>query len=75
MHEVWVHAQLEARRRWVEVDTPAGPIPALLPPGLPDGCVARMDPVPALGAHTDAILHELGYDAPSIARWRGQEMI
>ena len=28
----------------------------------------RMDPVPALGEHTDAILAELGYDAHEIAR-------
>ena len=27
MHEVWAHAQLAARKRWVEVDTPAGPVP------------------------------------------------
>jgi itaconate CoA-transferase len=75
MREVWAHAQLEARRRWVEVDTPAGAVPALLPPGLPGGCTPRMDAVPALGAHTEAILRELGYDASSIARWRTQGMI
>ena len=27
-----------------------------------------MDPVPALGEHTDALLAELGYDAAEIAR-------
>jgi crotonobetainyl-CoA:carnitine CoA-transferase CaiB-like acyl-CoA transferase len=27
-----------------------------------------MDPVPALGAHTDALLAELGYDAAQVAR-------
>ena len=30
MAEVWAHPQLKARARWREVDTPAGPIPALL---------------------------------------------
>ena len=30
--EVWEHAQLKARNRWREIDTPAGRIPALLPP-------------------------------------------
>ena len=39
-----------------------GPVPALLPPGSWD-VDPRMDPVPALGEHTDAILVELGYDA------------
>jgi crotonobetainyl-CoA:carnitine CoA-transferase CaiB-like acyl-CoA transferase len=57
MADVWAHPQLAARSRWREVGTPAGPIPALLPPGMKD---ARMDPVPAVGEHTDAILAELG---------------
>ncbi len=70
MHDVWNHEQLAARERWTEVGTPAGPVPALLPPGLPNTFVARMDPVPALGEHTDSILVELGYDAAHIARLR-----
>ncbi|MFM2120172.1 MAG: hypothetical protein RL722_1640, partial [Pseudomonadota bacterium] len=57
MADVWAHAQLKARDRWTEVATPAGPVPALLPPGRKDG---RMDPIPALGQHTRAILAELG---------------
>ena len=32
MHDVWRHAQLKARKRWCEVSTPVGPVPALLPP-------------------------------------------
>ena len=59
MAEVWDHPQLAARGRWREVGSPAGPLPALLPPGSwTEG--PRMDPVPALGEHTDAILRELG---------------
>lgn len=64
--EVWAHPQLQARRRWTEVATPGGPIPALRPPGLPDGCEPRMNPVPALGEHTEAILRELGHDDAAI---------
>jgi itaconate CoA-transferase len=64
--DVWAHPQLESRDRWREVGTSAGPIPALLPPGMPNGFMPRMDPVPALGEHTDAILRELGYEASQI---------
>jgi crotonobetainyl-CoA:carnitine CoA-transferase CaiB-like acyl-CoA transferase len=66
MKEVWVHPQLEARGRWTEVGTAVGPVPAMLPPGTWD-TGPRMDPVPALGEHTDAILAELGYSAAEIA--------
>lgn len=70
MHAIWAHPQLKARGRWTEVETPSGSIPALLPPGLPEGCEARIDPVPALGQHTDAILQELGISLEAIARLR-----
>ncbi|HRD91083.1 MAG TPA: CaiB/BaiF CoA-transferase family protein [Accumulibacter sp.] len=66
MHEVWQHPQLAARKRWTEVATPAGAIPALLPPASNSGFTPRMDAVPALGQHTDAILGELGCDAAAI---------
>jgi crotonobetainyl-CoA:carnitine CoA-transferase CaiB-like acyl-CoA transferase len=67
MHEVWSHPQLAARRRWADVDTPAGKVPALVPPGLAPDSAPRMDPVPALGQHTEAILRELSYDDAAIA--------
>jgi itaconate CoA-transferase len=60
MQDVWAHPQLKARGRWTEVGSPQGPLPAMLPPGSWD-VGPRMDPVPALGQHTDAILSELGY--------------
>jgi itaconate CoA-transferase len=75
MHEVWEHPQLKARKRWTEVDTPAGKIAALLPPGLPEGLVPRMDPVPALGEHTEAILREIGYTHDAIKRLHDQRVI
>ena len=67
MHDVWEHPQLRARNRWRDVDSPAGAIPALLPPGSWDDEAPRMDGVPALGQHTDAILASLGYSSAAIA--------
>jgi len=75
MHEVWNHAQLAARERWTEVGSPAGPIPALIPPAMPHDVTPRMDPIPALGEHTDAILRELGYDDSAIERLRTEGAI
>jgi itaconate CoA-transferase len=75
MQELWQHAQLRARRRWVEVGTPAGPVPALLPPGSSLADAPRMDAVPALGEHTDKILSTLGYAAADIAALRAQHAI
>lgn len=75
MHDVWAHPQLRARGRWTEVDTPAGPIPALLPPGSWDERQPRMDPVPALGEHTAALLAELGYAPERIVQLRSEQAI
>lgn len=70
MRDVWQHPQLQARARWTEVATSAGPIPALLPPGQTAADAPRMDAVPALGQHTDAILRELGWSAPAVEALR-----
>ena len=79
MHDVWAHPQLAARKRWVEVGTSAGPVLAPLPPGVvrgtSDDAIPRMDPVPALGEHTDAILRELGYDDAAIAALRAAKAV
>ena len=57
--EVLDHPQLAARDRWTEVDSPVGPLRAVRPPITLPGRPARMDRIPALGEHTDAILREL----------------
>ena len=75
MAQVWAHPQLAARGRWREVDTPAGPVPALLPPGSWDANGPRMDAVPALGQHTDAILGSLGYGPEQIAALRAESVV
>ena len=56
--EFAAHPQLEARDRWREVGTPAGPVRALLPPVTVPGREAAMGAVPALGEHTDSVLAE-----------------
>ena len=73
--EVQAHPQLAARKRWVEVSTPAGKIPVLIPPGVTPEDNPRMDAVPALGEHTDAILRELGYDEAGISFLRSAQAI
>ena len=70
MADVWAHPQLAARHRWTEVGSPVGEIPALLPPWSNSAFEARMDAVPALGEHTDAILAELGYADEKVAGLR-----
>lgn len=66
MADVWSHPQLEARNRWTEVDSPVGPIPALIPPAQLDGVAPRMGAVPALGEHTAKVLRELGVSEADI---------
>ena len=75
MHAVWEHPQLKARNRWREVSTPAGRVPALLPPGSWEEGDPRMDAVPALGEHTSSILAELGHSAEQIANLRASGAI
>lgn len=75
MHDVWNHPQLKARRRWSCVPTAKGPVPALLPPGNNNNFAPRMDGVPALGAHTDLILQELGWPAEAITALREEGAI
>jgi itaconate CoA-transferase len=60
MAGLWAHPQLKARDRWRDVQSPAGEIPALLPPGRNSSFEYRMDPIPRIGEHTEAILRELG---------------
>ena len=70
MAGLWAHPQLQARERWRQVGSPAGDIPALLPAGRQSAFDYRMDPIPAVGEHTDAILRSLGRSEADIAALR-----
>jgi crotonobetainyl-CoA:carnitine CoA-transferase CaiB-like acyl-CoA transferase len=65
MHDVWAAPAAGRPRPLARGGHVGRPVPALLPPGSWD-VEPRMDPVPALGEHTEAVLVELGYDAPEI---------
>jgi itaconate CoA-transferase len=67
------HPQLADR--WRTVGTPAGPIETVLPPAAFDDVAPRMDPVPALGEHTDRLLAELGKDDATVAQLRADGVV
>jgi itaconate CoA-transferase len=69
------HPQLTARRRWQTVDSPVGPLPALVPPVDIEGVESAMGPIPSLGQHTDEILVELGFEPAAVATWRERGVI
>jgi crotonobetainyl-CoA:carnitine CoA-transferase CaiB-like acyl-CoA transferase len=73
--DVLAHPHLAARDRWRQVDTPAGPVPALLPPPVVTGYDPPMGAIPALGEHTDAVLAELGYAQGESAALRARGAI
>ena len=75
MQGVWQHPQLAARDAWRQVDSPAGRLPALLPPARNSAYAPRMDAVPALGQHSTAILAELGLSPQGIEQLQARGVI
>ncbi|WP_198971914.1 CaiB/BaiF CoA transferase family protein [Xylophilus sp. ASV27] len=73
--DLWTHPQLQARQRFRPIGSPAGELQALLPPATVSSFDPRMDPVPALGEHSAAILHELGRSDADVAALRTQGVI
>jgi crotonobetainyl-CoA:carnitine CoA-transferase CaiB-like acyl-CoA transferase len=63
------HPQLAGRDCWREVESPAGPVRALVPPVRMAGVEPVMGAIPALGEHTAQVLEELAFDRDTIARW------
>ncbi|MDQ0124958.1 itaconate CoA-transferase [Pseudomonas lini] len=70
MQGVWNHPQLQARDRWREVETTAGTVPSLIPPGSNSAFEPRMDAVPGIGQHTEQVLRELGLGTDRIEKMR-----
>lgn len=68
--DLWRHPQLRARERFRPVQSPAGELQAMLPPGANDTFDYRMDAIPAVGQHTEAILRGLGRGEADIAALR-----
>ncbi|MGV2864707.1 CaiB/BaiF CoA transferase family protein [Achromobacter sp. ESBL13] len=75
MAGVWAHPQLQARARWSQVDSPAGMVPALLPPASSSAFAPRMAAVPAVGENTDAVLASLGYAPDQVAQLHASEVV
>lgn len=75
MGDIWHHPQLKARQRWVEIDTPVGKMPSLLPPGVNNSFTPSMNSVPALGEHTKDILHSLGYGDTDIETLKNEFIV
>lgn len=75
VHEIGGHPQLVARDRLTEVESPVGPLTAVLPAIGLRGRPPRMGPIPALGEHTDTVLEELGYDSRTRDRLRAEAAV
>ena len=69
------HPQLAGRGAWRQVDSPVGPIPALIPPVRMEDVEPMMGAIPALGQHREPILAELGFDAETIEHWKRDGVI
>ncbi|KAJ9652386.1 hypothetical protein H2198_008355 [Neophaeococcomyces mojaviensis] len=65
MSDVWEHPQLEARKRFAQVETEAGTVRTSIPPGMSGDVEPRLDPVPAIGQHNEKILSEFGLERKS----------
>lgn len=64
---LWNYPQLLAIGRFRTIGSTAGALQALLPPASSKDYECRIDAVPALGEHSDAILREIGRSDLDIA--------
>jgi itaconate CoA-transferase len=75
VQELIQHPQLAARDAWRQINSPVGPIPALVPPVRMDGVDPLVGDIPALGQHTEAILEELEFDRETVERWKADGVV
>jgi len=75
VQEFLEHPQLASRKRWRDIDSPVGKLSALIPPADLESMEPVMGPIPSLGQHTNLILNEIGFDAPTLAAWRQRGVI
>jgi itaconate CoA-transferase len=73
--EVLAHPQTLARRMIQQVESPVGPVPVIASPLHLSASPDRLDPIPALGQDTEAILQELGYTPQQIQQLRADKVI
>jgi crotonobetainyl-CoA:carnitine CoA-transferase CaiB-like acyl-CoA transferase len=73
--EVLAHPQAVARKFIREVESPVGKVPVVGNPLRLSASPARYDRIPDLGADTDAILSEAGYDEATIGALRREKVI
>lgn len=69
------HPVLAERGRWSDVEAPGGRVRVLRPPVDLTGVEPVMGDVPALGAHTDSILRELGRTDTVVAELRDRAVV
>jgi itaconate CoA-transferase len=67
---VLAHEQTKARGMIREVDSPVGIVPTIASPLRLSDSPARLEPIPALGQDTEAVLRELGYTEEDLADLR-----
>jgi crotonobetainyl-CoA:carnitine CoA-transferase CaiB-like acyl-CoA transferase len=73
--EFVAHPQLAARDRWRDVDSPVGPLAAIVPPFDLEGMTPRMGAIPDVGDQTDEILLGLGFDEEEIVKFHEQGVV
>jgi itaconate CoA-transferase len=73
--EVLAHPQVIARKMIREMESPVGSVPVIASPLRLSNSPPRLDPIPALGQDTLAILREIGYGDDEIENLRRNQVI